>query len=94
MTADEALYIAQAAAEADELFISDHAQARGAQRQATAADIREAILTADVAAPSEDGPNRWLLVGGCDLDGCGLRIVVAIDKDECVTVTVVTVFPT
>jgi hypothetical protein len=63
------------------------------ERLANEADVRHAVITSDVAAVSDDGPNRWLLCGGVDLDDCGLRVVVAIDDDGGVTVTVVTVFP-
>jgi hypothetical protein len=93
VTADEALEIAHAAAQANRLRFTRHATERMHERTATHADVREAVRTADVAAPSDDGPNRWLLCGGGDLDGCELRIVVAIDDDGAVTVTVVTVYP-
>jgi hypothetical protein len=63
------------------------------ERLATHADVHNAVTTSDVAVQSEDGPNRWVLVGGCDLDECGLKVVVAIDEDGVVTVTVVTVYP-
>ena len=63
------------------------------ERLATQADVRQAVQTADVAAPSDDGPNRWIIAGGCDLSDCELRAVVAIDDEGAVTVTVVTVFP-
>jgi len=56
------------------------------------ADVLQAVRTADVAVPSDDGPNRWLLCGGGDIDDCELRVVVAIDDGGVVTVTVVTVF--
>jgi hypothetical protein len=94
VTADEALEIARAAARDDSFYVSDHAQERGAERWASDADIRNGMLTADVAAQSNDGPNRWVLAGGCDIDGCGLRLVIAIDMYEQATVTVVTVYPT
>lgn len=94
MTVDEALQIARAAAEANRLRYSPiHAPQRMQERLATQADVRQAVRTADVAVPSEDGPNRWQLAGGSDLDDCELRVVVAIDEDEEVTVTVITVFP-
>lgn len=88
----EALEIAQKAAELDALFYSFHSEQRGLERLCSQADAREAVRTADVAMASPDGPNRWVLAGGCDLDGCGRRLVVAIDEDENVTVTVVTVY--
>lgn len=93
MNAAEALRIAQAAAQANGLRFSRHATERMQERTATRDDVREAIRMADVAVPSDDGPNRWLLCGGADLDDCELRAVVAIDEEERVTVTVVTVFP-
>ena len=94
MTADEALRIARAAAEANRLRYSPiHAPQRMQERLATQGDVRQAVRTADVAFASDDGPNRWQLCGGGDLDDCELRVVVAIDEDEEVTVTVITVFP-
>jgi hypothetical protein len=94
VTADEALKIARAAAEANRLRYSPiHALQRMQERLATQADVREAVRTADIAVRSDDGPNRWQLAGGADLDGCELRVVVAIGDDEQVTVTVITVFP-
>jgi hypothetical protein len=93
VTADDALAIAQTAAKTNTLRFTRHATERMQERLATHADVREAVRTADVAVPSENGPNRWMLCGGGDLDGCELRAVVAIDDNEVVTVTVVTVFP-
>jgi hypothetical protein len=93
VTADEALSIARAAAEADRLRFSRHALERMQERTATHADVRQAVRTCDVAVPSEDGPNRWKLCGGGDLDDCELRVVVAIDDEGEVIVTVVTVHP-
>jgi len=94
VTADEALRIARAAAEANRLKYSPiHAPQRMQERLATQADVRQAVLTSDVAFPSGDGPNRWQLCGGGDLDDCELRVVVAIDDNDEVTVTVITVFP-
>jgi len=92
VTAAEALRTARAAADANRLRFTRHATERMQERTATHADVREAVRTADTAVPSDDGPNRWLLCGGGDLDECELRVVVAIDEGE-VTVTVVTVFP-
>ena len=93
MTAEDALRIARDAAAADRLRFTGHATERMQERLATKDDVRQALQTADVAVPSEDGPNRWLLCGGSDIDGCELRAVVAIHEGGSVTVTVVTVFP-
>jgi hypothetical protein len=94
VTADEALGYAKAAAERDELYFRVHASERMQQRIATHADVRNAITTADTAVESpKDGPDRWLICGGCDLDDCGLRVLVAIDEDYVVTVSVVSVWP-
>jgi hypothetical protein len=92
VTPAEALNIAQAAAHANRLRFTRHATERMQERSATHADVLQAVRTADVAVPSDDGPNRWLLCGGGDIDDCELRVVVAIDDDGVVTVTVVTVF--
>ncbi len=92
VTADEVLKVAQDAAEGHRLRYSVHATQRMQERQASQADVRSAVIAADVATPSDDGPNRWLLCGGQDVDGCELRVIVAIDGDT-VWVTVVTVFP-
>ncbi len=92
MNADEAIKVAQDAAERQRLRYSFHATERMQERRATQADVQSAVISADVAVPSDDGANRWLLLGGQDVDGCELRVVVAID-DGTVWVTVVTVFP-
>ena len=63
------------------------------ERIATRADVREAVRTADVAVRSDDGPNRWMLCGGADLDDCELRVVISVDEGGEVTVIVVTVYP-
>lgn len=93
VTAEEALRVARAAAEANRLRFTRHATQRMQERTATHADVRQAIRTSDAAALSDNASNRWLLSGGGDLDDCELRVVVAIDEDGEVTVTVVTVFP-
>lgn len=94
MTADEALEHAHRAAERDELYYTVHANQRIDQRICTRADARNAVLTADVAVRSDHAPNKWVLAGGCDLDGDARRLVVAIDEDDgTVTVDVVTVYP-
>lgn len=69
-----------------------HALERMQERLATHADVHAAIASSDVAVPSDDGPNRWVLCGGCDIDDCGLRVVVAID-DGIVAVAIVTIYP-
>lgn len=90
--APEALDIARLAASRGALYFSGHALERMQERLVTHADVQAAIGTSDVAVPSDDGPNRWILCGGIDLDECGLRVVVAID-DGVVLVTIVTVYP-
>lgn len=92
MDADEALAFAKQAAEGSRLFFTVHALERMQERLATSEDVHAAIASSDVAVPSEDGPNRWILCGGYDIDDCGLRVVVAID-DGVVTVTIVTIYP-
>lgn len=94
LTRDEALEIAHAAVASEKLRIiafSDHALERMPGRSASAADVREAVRTADIAVASDQGPNRWELHGGCDLDECGLVPVVAIEVDAETHVTVVTI---
>lgn len=90
--AAEALERAQRAADRWLLYFTVHATERMQERLATHADVRHAVMTADLAVVSDDGPNRWVLCGGYDLDDCGLRVVVAIDGDT-VTVAIVTVYP-
>ena len=90
--APEALDIARTAASRGALYFSGHALERMQERLVTHADVQAAIGSSDVAVPSDDGPNRWVLCGGIDLDDCGLRVVVAID-DGAVLVTIVTVYP-
>jgi hypothetical protein len=90
--AAEALDRAQRAAQQWLLYFTLHATKRMQERLATHADVRHAVITADLAVVSDDGPNRWVLCGGHDLDDCGLRVVVAID-DGTVTVAIVTVYP-
>jgi len=90
--ANEALAFAKKATEAGLLFFTVHALERMQERLATHKDVHAAIASSDVAVPSEDGPNRWVLCGGYDIDGCGLRVVVAID-DGVVTVAIVTIYP-
>jgi len=59
------------------------------QRSVQLEDIREAILTATTIDISDDGPNRWVLSGGSDLDGDPLKVVVKLTGN---TTWVVTVF--
>lgn len=79
-------------AKAGALRFSKHSLERGDERSASIEDVYCAVLSADVAVLSKDAPNRWILAGGCDTTGCGLRVVVAIDEYEIVTVTVVSLW--
>lgn len=79
MSPTEALTFVQGAARLRQLrVLVGHTTQRMNERNAQLADIREAILTATSAAPSDDGPNRWLLSGGVDTDGMKLSVVVKI----------------
>jgi hypothetical protein len=84
---------AQALAEVQRLtrqgrvFFTRHANERLAERGATTADVRSALLGATTAAhqPERD---TWRIAGGSDTDGDDLTVIVAIEAD----VIVVTVF--
>jgi Domain of unknown function (DUF4258) len=58
------------------------------ERKAQLEDIREAILTAKAAVPSDDGPERWVIGGGRDLDGYELTVVVKLSGGNVWVVTV------
>ena len=58
------------------------------ERGATQEDVGEAVKTASAALPDQERINRWQLIGGRDLDGDELNVVIAVDGN---TVTVVTI---
>lgn len=79
VTPDEILKFVQGAARLRQLrVLVGHTTQRMNERNAPLADVREAILTATSASPSDDGPGRWLLIGGIDLDGDPLSVVVKV----------------
>lgn len=79
VTPDEVLRFVQGAARLRQLrVLVGHATERMNERNAPLADIREAILTATSANPSDDGPGRWVVNGGVDTDGMSLTVVVKI----------------
>jgi hypothetical protein len=77
----EALERAKAAARVWQVRWRRHSAARSVQRNAQAADIREAILTARTAVWRAE-EDTWRLEGGRDLDGDNLTVVVAIEGNE------------
>ncbi|MBN1608274.1 MAG: DUF4258 domain-containing protein [Polyangiaceae bacterium] len=90
MDASQALEIAKGAARVRRLrFVGPHVTDRMNERQATREDIVEAVRTATTATVSTDGPGRWRIAGGVDLDGDDLSVVVRIDGNF---VWVVTIF--
>ena len=58
------------------------------ERKAQLEDVREAILTATAATPSDDGPDRWVISGGRDLDNDALTVVVKKSGNDVWVVTV------
>jgi hypothetical protein len=90
VTPDEILKFVQGAARLRQIRVAlGHPTTRMQQRQAQLEDIREAILSATSAAIGDDGPDRWVIGGGRDLDGDPLTVVVKLREN---TVWVVTVF--
>ena len=90
MDASQALELAKGAARVRQLrFVGPHVTGRMSERQATRDDVVEAVRTASSAAVSDDGPGRWVIKGGADLDGDELSVVVRIDGN---CVWVVTIF--
>jgi hypothetical protein len=67
--------------------LGGHVTARMNERNVQLSDIREAIFTATSIRPSEDGPNRWVLSGGADLDGHSLTVVVKVSGNAVCIVT-------
>jgi Domain of unknown function (DUF4258) len=61
------------------LVYTQHALDRMARRNATRYDVRNALATCTTASASTDGPGRWKMTGGVDLDGDALSVVVALD---------------
>ncbi len=89
MTPEEVLKFVQGAARLKQIrFAIGHATARMQQRNAQLEDIRETILTATSAIPSDDGPDRWVIGGGCDLDSDPLTVVVKLSSNNVWVVTV------
>ena len=90
VTPSEVLVFVQGAARLRQIRIAlGHATARMSERSAQLEDIREAILTATNITSSDDGPDRWVISGGRDLDGDALKVVVKLSGN---TTWVVTVF--
>jgi hypothetical protein len=90
VTPDEILKFVQGAARLRQIQVAlGHPTTRMQQRKAQLEDIREAILTATSAVISNDGPDRWSIVGGRDLDGDPLTVVAKVSGN---VVWVVTVF--
>lgn len=89
MTPDEILKFVQGAARLRQIrFASGHPTARMQQRKAQPEDIREAILTATAATPSGNGPGRWVISGGRDLDSDALTVIVIVSGNVPWVVTV------
>ena len=90
MDADEALEFAKGAARVRQLrIVGKHVTDRMNERQVGREDIVEAVRTATTARASPDGPGRWIISGGVDLDRDDLSVVVKIDGN---CVWVVTIF--
>lgn len=53
-----------------------HALQRQSERAVTYADLRSALRTARAVRPAQWG--RWRLLGGMDLDGDEITVVIAI----------------
>jgi hypothetical protein len=89
VTPDEILKFVQGAARLRQIrFAIGHPTARMQQRKAQLEDIREAILTATAATPSDDGPGRWVIGGGRDLDTDTLTVIVKLSGNAVWVVTV------
>lgn len=79
VTPDEVFRLVQGAARLRQLrVLVGHTTQRMSERNAPLADIREAIFTATTIRPSDDDVGRWVLAGGCDLDGDPLSVVVKV----------------
>jgi len=66
--------------------LSDHARKRMKERGVRAGDISKAIWTVQSAKRQESDKN-WRLKGGVDTDGDDLMIVIDLDQDPIVLVT-------
>lgn len=86
MGPEEALREAKGYAGANRIRIGAHARLRMRERGAQVGDLRRALMTAASAKASPDGPGRWIIQGGVDLDDEELTLVVVFE-DECVVVT-------
>ena len=86
MNSSDALREIQGHAAVNSIRFTDHAEARMSARSVSRADVRCALVTADVAVAGDNG--AWRVEGGRDLDGEGLAVVVVIDRGA----VVVTVF--
>ena len=63
-----------------------HARRRMDERNATARDVRTAILSSTKAEHNVEKDN-YRLTGGCDTDGHPMTVVAAIEAD-CVVITI------
>jgi hypothetical protein len=84
----DALALAKQLAVGGRVTWSKHGIDRGVQRNASALDVKNAILTATTAVYREEN-DAWKLEGGVDLDDEPLSVVLAFKNDG--TAKVVTV---
>ncbi len=91
MTPDEFLTFAKTCATQSRVRLSRHGHEQMQARRATAADVRAAILSA-TRARHQPVENAWKLLGGTDIDGDDLTVVVAVDRNDSTLIRVVTVF--
>jgi hypothetical protein len=86
VTSEQALKDIQGFAGANRITFTKHARERMAERGASLADVREALLTAK-SCSAGDKPGKWI-VPGADLDGDDLTVVCVIESG----VVVITVY--
>lgn len=78
LSEQEVLDLVRGAAKFNQFDFTGHGDGRSNQRMATVRDVARAMMTA-TRAVWDQKEDTWLLSGGVDRDGEGLRVAVAID---------------
>lgn len=86
MTPLEVLAKVRAEKAARRILISAHAQEQMMKRRVQASDVWAVIRTATDASQQDNG--SWRLLGGTDVDGQDLCVVISFDGGQTVLVTV------
>jgi len=79
MTSEEVLEEIQEHAVWKRVFITSHARKRMRERSVFEDDIYEAIATASICSPEENG--KWRVVGQ-DIDEDELTLIIAVDGED------------